>query len=378
MAEEEDRISSLPDCLLLEIISRIKVNEKYYERTLTTKEVIRTTSTISKRWQHLWTQCPNLTFLEWYDLNSEDRYDDADHTDYFSFISNTLTQCPIHVKLNKFEVDISYNSWVDSNTRGFPHINSWIRYAITRNVQEVVLQLYDLNVHDYELVWYDDELFFNNSCITSMIVSDCLFNPPNGAIRWDKLKCLSISGGKLDEDIIENILSGSPVLESLVLHNCYGFERIDVTSTSVKNLEFSTYDYHAVTIKINAPYILSLTIKDALDLKKLLLLNVSSLVKAELSDDYEKPREDIEDEELLKGLLHSLVHVKHIKLGYSYLEVLSRLKAKGFQFFRVRADGDEDRIPELFASAAAETKTEEKVEETGESDDDMGLMSLFD
>ncbi|GKF96401.1 hypothetical protein Tco_0289136, partial [Tanacetum coccineum] len=121
--------------------------------------------------------------------------------------------------------------------------------------------------------------------------------------------------------MIHNILSGSPVLETLVLHNCFGFELIDVTSTGVKNLEFSTCDYHDLTVKINAPHIFSLTIKDALDFEQLSLLNLSSLLKAELPDYFKKPRreEDLE-EVLLQGLLHSLVHVKHIKLGNSCLE----------------------------------------------------------
>nr|GEV72663.1 hypothetical protein [Tanacetum cinerariifolium] len=123
---------------------------------------------------------------------------------------------------------------------------------------------------------------------------------------------------------------------ALVLHNCFGFELLDVTSTGVKNLEFSTCDYHDLTVKINAPHIFSLTIKDALDFEQLSLLNLSSLLKAELSDFFKKPRreEDLE-EVLLQGFLHSLVHVKHIKLGNSCLEVLSRLRAKGITLWKI-------------------------------------------
>ncbi|GKD24542.1 hypothetical protein Tco_1230756, partial [Tanacetum coccineum] len=74
--EEEDRISWLPDLLLLEIISRIKVKIKDYEeqeqeqeqeRLMTTKEVIKTTAPISKRWQHLWTKLATLRLIYFYD-----------------------------------------------------------------------------------------------------------------------------------------------------------------------------------------------------------------------------------------------------------------------------------------------------------------------
>ncbi|GJU56002.1 F-box/LRR-repeat protein 25-like protein [Tanacetum coccineum] len=49
--EAEDRISLLPDCLIIEILSRLPL----------TKDAIRT-GVLSKRWQHLWPQNPNLNF----------------------------------------------------------------------------------------------------------------------------------------------------------------------------------------------------------------------------------------------------------------------------------------------------------------------------
>ncbi|GKF53362.1 ribonuclease H-like domain-containing protein, partial [Tanacetum coccineum] len=162
----------------------------------------------------------------------------------------------------------------NGTTQWLSHINSWTSYAITRNIQEVYL-----DVHDSEgQVWYDDELLFNNSCITSMIIVNYFFDPPNGGIRWDKLKSLCMVHVLLGEDVIANILSRSPALESLDLYNCYGFEWIDVTSRSVKNLEFYKFprdpwqmDYMD-TLEINAPYILSLTINSCLYLEKRLLL----------------------------------------------------------------------------------------------------------
>ncbi|GKE08011.1 hypothetical protein Tco_1411562 [Tanacetum coccineum] len=94
------------------------------------------------------------------------------------------------------------------------------------------------------------------------------------------------------------------------------------------------------TIEINAPYMLSLSIKYKLYLEKLLLLNVSSLVKADLdylgsrhfAEKLGRTRDDIE-EELLRGLLPSLGHVNEITLGDNCLHVLSSLKDKGFQLF---------------------------------------------
>ncbi|GJY95016.1 hypothetical protein Tco_0511377 [Tanacetum coccineum] len=112
---------------------------------------------------------------------------------------------------------------------------------------------------------------------------------------------------------------------------------MDITSKSVKNLVLCGFsnlgDEIVDIIEINAPCISALTIQRSLLLWKIVLLNVSSLVEANL--DYTKdgvfvtsPKD--EEEELLKGLILSLCHVKELKLGIFCSKVLSRLEAKGF------------------------------------------------
>ncbi|GJY40724.1 ribonuclease H-like domain-containing protein [Tanacetum coccineum] len=355
---KEDIISSLPDCLLVEIISRLP----------TTKHAIRTTCTLSKRWQHLWTLLPNLVFVGYDDLT-----DRSFATDYFSFIDETLMKChTTNMDLNMFKCNICYNSQVNVEVKA--QFISWIRYAISRNVREVDLQLCDIGtVSDFR---FADELFFNNSCFTRVKVDRCVFGPPlDGVISWSKLKCLCISRGNLDEDMIGKILSGSPCLETLELNECYGYKRIDITSKSVKNLVFSEYNSeyeHFVSvdyidrIEINAPYISSLTIQEDMALRELLLLNVSSLVNVKLDYSILKKfglsQEDVE-EDLLGGLLQSLGHVNKITLGDSCLEVLSRLEDECFQFFEgtdedVTSSGS-DSEDEGFHTAAAGSDLED-------------------
>nr|GEV57502.1 hypothetical protein [Tanacetum cinerariifolium] len=148
-----------------------------------------------------------------------------------------------------------------------------------------------------------------------------------------------------DDDMIEKILSESPCLESLELKNCYGYRRIDVTSKSVKKLvffkynsyrEISTYEEAYIDcVKINDPYISSLTITGELVLRELVLLDVSSLINVELdySIDWELGysidwrKSGILDEEVFGGFLESLGHVEDITFGDDWSELLSRLKA---------------------------------------------------
>lgn len=151
-------------------------------------------------------------------------------------------------------------------------------------------------------------------------------------IGWINLKRLYISKVKLDECLIENILTRSPVLETLELDYCFGYKQLDISSKSVKNLVFSGYwvyedesgDVSTHVIEINAPNILTLTIQGDLLLWKLLLLDVSSLVEANLDyvkyGHFETTSNDAQ-EEILNGFMQSLRHVKELKIGKLCLKV---------------------------------------------------------
>nr|GEX09666.1 hypothetical protein [Tanacetum cinerariifolium] len=166
-------------------------------------------------------------------------------------------------------------------------VNEWILYATSRNVQDLDLSIWNVGY----------PRFFRNSCCTRFKLHSGILKPIC-AISWNKLKCLSISFEILDEDLIQNILSGSPLLETLSLENCEGLRRLDITSKSVQNLVLSSnYDLE----EINAHHYYELT-----------------------------PEEELEEEDMLEGLILSLRQVKEVKLGYCCSEALARLEDKGF------------------------------------------------
>ncbi|XP_071697142.1 F-box protein At5g03100-like [Rutidosis leptorrhynchoides] len=317
--EEKDIISGLPDCILVEILSRIPY----------TKYAIRT-GTLSKRWKHIWTCVYNLNFS-----CLDPHGNKIENSKFISSIDKTLTQFRC-LKLNKFKLLTVYDA------QFYSQINNWIHYAIDCKVEQLDIALLPQSNVQFPL----HELFFINSCFRDLRVSGCEFNP-TAAISWKQLRSLCISKVKLDEDLIENILCGSPLLETLKLDDCYGYRRLNISSKSVKNLVFAGYwvplcdhfedDDDDDVIEINAPYILSLKIKSGLSFWKLRLLDVSSLVKAHLSyrfgGRYERAREEAEEEEeMLKKLILKLCHVKELQFGDDCLKALSRLEAKGFIF----------------------------------------------
>ena len=303
--KKEDRISSLPESLLTEIISRLP----------STKQAIRT-GILSKRWKNLWTEVRNLIFIHRSEVRTPE---------FLSYIEKVL-RLRGQSNLNKFRLDIPYNYGIDKK------VNNWIRYAFSCNVQDLnLLFLSDFWGEPYQSDFVLDQFFFVNSSFTHMKLDGCVFKP-TGAISWTNLKSLCIVRGNLDENLIKNILSGSPLLETLNLQNCAGFLRIDITSKGVKNLVFAGYEYYwDDVVEINAPHILSLTIEKELVLRKVVLLNVSSLVEAKLNycesdepiieDESDEPTSDDEKEEMLKGLILSLRHVKNLKIGCKCQEV---------------------------------------------------------
>ncbi|KAL4563322.1 hypothetical protein LXL04_027362 [Taraxacum kok-saghyz] len=306
---KEDRFSALPDSLLIEILSRLP----------STEYAIRT-GALSKRCKHLWTLVPTLIFNHL-----------AENPLWFDIVDKTLTQCR-QLKLKRFEVDTSYDIRFQSQ------VNDWIRYAIRCNVEELNLSLWSNGLKAEFLL---DQSFFDCSFFTDLVLRGCIFNPI-GAISWKSLHKLCIFDSKLDEDLIGNILSGSPLLETLELDSCYGFRLLDITSKSVKKLVLNGYndpedeiDLLADVIFINAPNVLSLSIQGNLLLWNVLLLDVSSVVEAYL--DYKKMgyweiNRKEEKEEMLKRFILKLCNVKVLRIGCFCDKVLSRLEAKGFEF----------------------------------------------
>ncbi|CAI9292388.1 unnamed protein product [Lactuca saligna] len=249
----------------------------------------------------------------------------------FGPTSLSLTQCRQLKQLKKFKVSTNYGIQFQ------PQLNNCILYAIRCNVKELHLRFCN-NIYDDEFML--DQIVFTSSCFTELSVGGFMLNPVGG-ISWKSLRSLCISEYRsLDEDLIENILSGTPVLETLELNLCYGYRLLNITSKSVKNLVIFGYEVpygksEADIIEINAPNILSLTMGGWNFLCKPLLLNVSSLVKAHLDYSCTKPEHlqtppNEVEEEVLKRCIMNLRHVKELQLGLLCSKVLFCLEAKGY------------------------------------------------
>ncbi|KAF7119969.1 hypothetical protein RHSIM_Rhsim13G0173200 [Rhododendron simsii] len=210
-----DRISEFPDSILVHILSFLDI-----------EDAVRT-QVLSKRWRFLWTFLPCLLF--YYNAFDDDGGKGVDfrvarNTEFVTFIEKTLLAS--NCKLKKFEVDFYYDPHFASN------VDSWTRFAAGKGVKELDLRLCpDATDSEYEL----PQLLYDNSWFKELRFSHCRVSP-QGNVAWYSLKKLSIGYVKFSNDVIERILAGSPVLETLTLESCQGFSRLAVTNSCVKKL----------------------------------------------------------------------------------------------------------------------------------------------
>ncbi|CAL5396610.1 unnamed protein product [Camellia sinensis] len=260
----------LPDSLFIHILSFLPTIENSIK-----------THVLSKRWQYLWTTLPSLVFryrfYESCDTSYERNYD------FIRFVDKTLLLCNSSM-LKKSLLDFNYVSEFTSN------INSWTLFTTRNAAKELQLKL---RIPEDDLS--EDELFvlpqelFTNSSFRELRFSICNLMP-KGVVCWKLLKTLPIGYVKLNDGVIDKILEGSPVLENLELYYFYGSMNCQLA-----------------------------------DVSALVNTNLNCYLTSYVHDDYEW------HQNVLRGLLESLVHVKNLTLGSWALKVLSIMEMKGLR-----------------------------------------------
>ena len=288
IVEEEDRVSTLPDSILLTILS-----------SLCTKDAVRT-GVLSKRWAYLWTFVPSLRFTDYYFRHA---------ADYASFVDNVLL---LHraSKLTNFSVEVEYNPELK------PRVDLWVRFATTAKVDQLSLLLsscfYKLPQHLYA-----------NEFVSELDFRACEIKP-NGLVRWSSLKRLCLWNLVLHKDELNKVLLGSPRLELLELRSCEKLNRLDIVSESLKKLVMDSNYEDGLELEIVAPKIESLEIiGEFYGMKKCQIKNASALVEVrvdfEITMEYEEEEQEEDHykncENVVRELLKSLNQVKKLIVG---------------------------------------------------------------
>ncbi|KAF5949362.1 hypothetical protein HYC85_011355 [Camellia sinensis] len=188
----------------------------------------------------------------------------------------------------------------------------------------------------------EDELFVLPHELFANFILQRIALMPKGVVYWKLMKTLSIGYVKLNDGVIDKILEGSPILENLELYYFYGFTRLHISKANLKIFILREFwdlmdiyegdsgifnEFWDFYLEISTPNLHSLEISGFLGSMNCRLADVSSLVDTSLNCYLTSYVHDVHDEyewhqNVLRGLLESLVHVKNLTLGYWALKVV--------------------------------------------------------
>ncbi|KAF3559923.1 hypothetical protein F2Q69_00010819 [Brassica cretica] len=183
-----DSISFLPDVILQSILSSLPT------------EIAIKTSILSKRWRHVWSDTPCLSF-DWI----------IPHGPKGDIINKILDRYTAR-KMMSFKLSANMRDDI-------PYIDRWLVFAMSRNVENMSLKFGYEGERKYHV---PDSFYISNPFkqFSSVKYSFIDLKLPSFPVSWTSLKILYLKSCKLSEERMDKILSGCPVLESLTLDFC--------------------------------------------------------------------------------------------------------------------------------------------------------------
>lgn len=187
-----DRISQLPEALLLRILS-----------FLPAKDVV-ATMLLSKRWELLWMLVPKLVY--------DDSYQDIEYGRFSRFVDRSLTlhEAPVldtlHFKLGK--------------TCGSGDIRVWIKTVEKCCLRKLIIEI-DRSTSDDSSVALPRSLYTCCRMLVTLKLNNAVLVDVTSLSCFPSLKKLSLVSMKYPGDeLIKMILSSCPVLEDLAVERC--------------------------------------------------------------------------------------------------------------------------------------------------------------
>ncbi|XP_078149080.1 F-box protein At4g09920-like [Carex rostrata] len=239
MGRGEDRISNLSNEILQSILCLVPL--KYAIRT----------STLSKRWIHLWqfnlVSSTSLQFGEDFSCNQSPKQFVATLDRYLQLHGNR--------KLDKFGILFS------PIENFFPKLENWVRTVLAKGVKELDIDL-SLGVLNYDRITYMDDRMpfvmtnslFNGNSLTHLSLSECNFTEPFDSTNLVGLNSLSLDHVNLTDGMLTNILENCVSLESICLKSCDYLEMVEFVGDELKLQKLLMVDCRGVcSMEISAP-----------------------------------------------------------------------------------------------------------------------------
>ncbi|KAJ0102806.1 hypothetical protein Patl1_05021 [Pistacia atlantica] len=308
----EDKICKLPDSILHKILSLLPI-----------EDVLRT-SLLSKRWRYLWTSISDLDFFE----NSLFCRPFLADTNFVNSVERLLL---LHDSSNiqKFHLKLDLSVCP-------LRVTTWIAAAVRCQVQE-----FDLSLPNEVPVVLPDNLFTCELLKKLKLQMNSIFIFPD-LIHMTNLTTLHVTATFPYDRSTENLFSGCPLLQELVLHNCV-WRHSDIITISVPNIRTLTISRDCLqpfphgfydSVRISAPKLTSLKCINYLS-GEVFLCNLPSLVDAYIDIQGMKYMDVVVHERAIK-LLGGVCKVKSLTVSNRTLPVgNAKLIFASYDIFRV-------------------------------------------
>ena len=213
--DELDRISCLPDHVIDQILSYLPIKEAVG------------TSILSSKWSNKWYTLPNLVF-------DKHCISDAASQDP-SVINNKFLKIVDHVLLlhsgpiNKFQIHDYYCNLISLSS--MTDIQRWIIHLTRRSIK-----MFELNIwlkERYKIPW----CLFSCQTLRHLNLCSCRLKPPATFEGFKNLESLYLEEVTVAQDDFENMISGCPLLEHLLLFDVDGFSQINVHAPNLKTFQ---------------------------------------------------------------------------------------------------------------------------------------------
>lgn len=211
--DEADKISQLPRDTIHHILSFLDCPKTHVGM-----------SVLSKHWFDLITSLKfdmkkNISTNIWfYDVQSV-------KDTFFNYVDYTTSKfCELNVRPHTFSIVTLTQDMFTRNPLEPTEVDILDRclgLILRKGVRVLEIDIY----HDHRPPVYRlPDIRESASSLTSMTIRGCEV-PPSFTVKFNSLKCLSLSRVPIDERVIRCLTTSSPLLEEFNIEHCYGFKR---------------------------------------------------------------------------------------------------------------------------------------------------------
>ncbi|XVF16849.1 hypothetical protein REPUB_Repub10bG0067500 [Reevesia pubescens] len=281
----KDRISNLPDSVLLHILS-----------FLPAKDAVKT-ALIAHRFRHIWEYLRTLSFdfCRFHNCETKTYADGPEYNENFLDLVNnlllrhkgkTIDEFHLNLELNFCHTmnectcdDPDHDEFVVREKRMANAVSTWLFSAIRKKVQVLHLDFIGCGLSERNANYILPNLvFLSGECLRELKLAACEIKP-RAKVQFRSLKKLWLYEVVLNDNIMDQILFGCSVLEELSVLDCYGLSRLAFRNPSVKSLVVNVW-YAFPRLAIRCPNIVSLDLFG--NIENVDLVDVSSVNCASL------------------------------------------------------------------------------------------------